>query len=393
MAHEYRPHGRIASIFSTRFLASIAAAALVISSAGFGAYFAWSLNAHHAPVLGAFAVLMALGLETAKPLAVHGILDAARLRRFGEAAALLILATVAVGYSLTAELQLMARSRADAIAERQHDAGNASDLRTKRDRLQGQLDKITAARTTAELEPLIAAKVATTKGADCDQWVANTKTRSACLDLAQLRAEVGRATQRADLADKIEETETALGKAGAQKVADPSTAALATLLAAFGLHVNQSSIGDWLTLVGVFALEVGSMFAVVLVQTCRPNAEPNTAPGVSSDVVETPVGNTPRNAETPVETGDAAPNETLDETPCSAVQPDPTKLTVAEHPAERLVALLHERGGEVFGSQRTLGQVVGISAAQLNRVLHDLAASGRVQVFAGKSGTRVKLAA
>ena len=106
-----------ASLFSFA-LAILAAAALVVASAGFGGYFAWSSNQHHAPILACFAVLMALGLEVAKPLAVHGVFSALKNWRLGQAGALAIVATVAVGYSLVAELQLMARARSDAIAER-----------------------------------------------------------------------------------------------------------------------------------------------------------------------------------------------------------------------------------------------------------------------------------
>lgn len=392
MPQHNRAQGRIASIFSAQLLAIIAAGALVIASAGFGATFAYGLNEHQTKALAGFAVLMALGLEIAKPLAVHGIFDAGRAGRGGEAAAMFVLAMVATSYSLMAELQLMARSRADAIAERQHVAGTATDTRAKLDRLRVELDKISPARAVAELTPLMAAKIAATKGADCDTWVSDTRTRGACLDLAQLRAEAGRAAQRVEVATKIEVAETALSRAGTAKVADPSAAALATYLTALGLHVEQSSIGDWLTLVGVFALEVGSMFAVVLVRACRPNTAPNDAAGVSSAVPKEPVRNTAGNAETPAAIGVAPPETPADATHVSSVPPDPARITIAVHPAERLVSLLRERGGEVFGSQRTIGLAIGISGAQLNRVLHDLAEAGRVIVSPGKSGTRVRLA-
>ena len=118
MSHDIRaPHGS-ATPFAYP-LAIVAALALVTASGGFGGYFAWTANRDHAPALACFAVVMALGLEIAKPLAVHALFDAVRAWRFGQALALGALATVAVGYSLNAELQLMARSRADAIAERQ----------------------------------------------------------------------------------------------------------------------------------------------------------------------------------------------------------------------------------------------------------------------------------
>ena len=51
-------------------LAAIPAGCLVIASAGFGAVFAWQTGSTHGPLLGCLSVLMALGLEAAKPLAV-----------------------------------------------------------------------------------------------------------------------------------------------------------------------------------------------------------------------------------------------------------------------------------------------------------------------------------
>ena len=230
MSHDIRaPHGS-ATPFAYP-LAIVAALALVTASGGFGGYFAWTANRDHAPALACFAVVMALGLEIAKPLAVHALFDAVRAWRFGQALALGALATVAVGYSLNAELQLMARSRADAIAERQHGTTTASDIRAKRDALQAQLGKIAAARTVGELEPLIAVKTAATKGHDRDTWLENAKLRAACLHLAPLKAEAARAAQRADIAAKIEAAETAMAGSGPVKVADPSAIALATYLA------------------------------------------------------------------------------------------------------------------------------------------------------------------
>ncbi|MEQ1713168.1 MAG: hypothetical protein ABL908_17440, partial [Hyphomicrobium sp.] len=57
----------------------------------------------------------------------------------------------------------------------------------------------------------------------------------------------------------------------------------------------------------------------------------------------------------------------------------------------RVLALVRDKGGEVFGSQRTLALAVGVSPAQLNRVLHDLAGNGSLSLATGKSGTRIRL--
>lgn len=57
-------------------------------------------------MLGALSVLMALGLEGAKPFAVEGVFAALRSWSLGRAVAMTALAVVAVAYSLTAELSL-----------------------------------------------------------------------------------------------------------------------------------------------------------------------------------------------------------------------------------------------------------------------------------------------
>jgi hypothetical protein len=374
-------------------LAIIAASALVVASAGFGATYAWASNHEHSTILAAFAVIMALGLEAAKPLAVHALFDAVRGFKFGQAAALAVLAVVSISYSVAAELQLMARSRADAVSERQFGASSATDARAKRDAMQKQLDKIAPARTAAELDPLIAVKSAATKGNDCDTWLENVKLRAACLELAPLKAEHARAAQRAALTVKIEAADTALATAGPAKVADPSAAALATYLGALGWKVEPSRLGDWLVLVGVFALEVGSMFAIVLIAACRPNKSAHVSADVPPSVPVAPPGNTDQTPGTPALSAMKHPAPAADETPEQGVAPGTLKLSVAEDPAERLLAMLQTQGGEVFGSQRTIARGLGISPAQTNRVMHDLAADGRIQIYPTKQGTRIKLAA
>jgi hypothetical protein len=111
-----------------RTAATIAATLLVIASAGFGATFALSQASHHGPGLVAFALAMALGLECCT-FAIEAVFECLRRLAFGRALAMAALGLVAVAYSLTAELSLMATTRGDAAAER----AKASDA-TKDDR-------------------------------------------------------------------------------------------------------------------------------------------------------------------------------------------------------------------------------------------------------------------
>ena len=62
-------------------LAAICASALVISSAGFGACYAWQSGSKYGQILGGLTVLMAVALEGCKPLAVAAMFSALRSRR------------------------------------------------------------------------------------------------------------------------------------------------------------------------------------------------------------------------------------------------------------------------------------------------------------------------
>jgi len=89
------------------------------------------------------------------------------------------------------------------------------------------------------------------------------------------------------------------------------------------------------------------------------------------------------------EPADAAQEpEIADSAPVSSgVQP----LRVPMDPAERLLQLVTERGGEVFGGHRSFARAIGISHGHVSAVLGDLSAAGKIAVEATKRGTRVRL--
>ena len=86
---------------------------------------------------------------------------------------------------------------------------------------------------------------------------------------------MARAQRRAELIAKLDAAEGALAKAVAagsvERVADPGAVALATYIQAItGAVVAAERVADWLVLVGVIALEVGSALAGVLVASVAP---------------------------------------------------------------------------------------------------------------------------
>src|SRR5262245_46762322 len=108
----------------------MSAAGLVFASAGFCSVYAWSAGAPYGYLMAGLTVLMACGLECAKPLAVASALSAFRGFAVVRGAALALLAVVAVAYSLTAELSLMATARGDLVAQR---AASAKAARARMD--------------------------------------------------------------------------------------------------------------------------------------------------------------------------------------------------------------------------------------------------------------------
>ena len=165
-----------------KLLANLAAISLVTASAGFGCWYSWSTNIGHGPVLAALAVVGVLGLELAKPIALAGALEAASAWRLGRALALGTLAAVAVLYSLTSELSLIARSRADASGQRAATSQAATDVRERVSTLKAEI-----ARHDSTLTP--AAPIAPA-APDCAQvWLPGPKQRADCLAASTLHAQ------------------------------------------------------------------------------------------------------------------------------------------------------------------------------------------------------------
>ncbi len=361
--------------------AVIAAALLITASAGFAAYFTWSVNRHEWWPLIVFAVCFALGLELAKPLAVHAIGGALRSWHFGRVAVLSLFVVVAVAYSLTASLQLMARTRSDGVSERVGTSQAASDARKALEGLRLELAATHQARSPAEVQPLIDAKLVNPKLLRCAAPLEDPKLRAICGEVATLRAEAARSDRRAVLGVRIAELEataSAQGTSTSERVADPSAVALATYFRALGVQVEAQRLGDWLVLVGVIALEVGALFSVVLVQAAA--GEPARK---CVQIVDPP--------RSTAQVQRAAATELTTEQPAAA--PAPHVLSIPDDPAERIVQLVRDRGGRLFGSQREIAKALGVSVGSVNAALEKLSTGGRVARTSTAKGTQLELVA
>jgi hypothetical protein len=236
--------------FSTSTLVKLAAASLVVASAGFGAYYAGGLGAEQGTLLAVLSVAMALGLELAKPFGIAAAFDAFRNYRIAQGIAVALLGLVAVSYSLSAELSLWSSMRSDRIAERAATSNIAVNARERHQRAILELDGQSAARTTDELQSLIDNVLADPRAGG---FVAmdGPYTRQHCPQVAEWKSEQARGQRREQLQQTIRETEVVMASGPVAKAADPGATALATYLAFFGLKVEPSLLTELLILVGV----------------------------------------------------------------------------------------------------------------------------------------------
>ena len=135
---------------------AIPSALLIAASAGMGALYAWTTGAEHGAIMVGLAVTMAIGLELAKPFAIEGALVAFRQWSLARGLILLVLGAVAIAYSLSAELSLMATIRGDTAAGRYAQSAAMTDARGRAERAAGELAKLAPTRTAGELQAAVA---------------------------------------------------------------------------------------------------------------------------------------------------------------------------------------------------------------------------------------------
>lgn len=391
------------SICVTSILAKLSAASLVTASAGLGAYYAWNVGSQDSAILGAMFVLFAIGLEISKPLSVVTAFKALSSWQLARGSLLAILAIVAITYSLSAELTLMAGTRGDVVAERQNILNNTSDAEadTKRareryDSAKAELGTLAPSRPAAEVQAEIDALLLT-PGADNCKVINGRVTRELCPKVAGLKIEKARADRRAQLDSVLAAPIPVPPVQTNEQVrdADPGSSALATYLAAIGLVVPVKVLPDWLALVPVIALELASALSGLLVlavaQPTRNTFGKDLGKGVPSPM-DTSVPVLPRPVpalvsriqQTSVPVCPRKPDDCDDG---SGGQTSGARLGTA------LLGHLRENGGVVRGGQRGLAKLLGTSTTELNRTLRKLAEAGLVLVTPDRlAGTTIELA-
>lgn len=261
-----------------------AAAALVLASAGYGVAYAWQTALPHGLPLACIAVLMAAGLELAKPSALEGAFAAFSRLSLARGFALALVGVSAVAYSLTAELTFQAMMRGDMAAERAAAAQSVADAREERDRLLAERAGLPAFAPTEpeavkQAQDAVAA-FASSRADECRNG-RGPRCRKAEEAEAAARASLAAVSRDAGLTERAAVIEKRLGelaKEGASGArvgaSDPGASALVALAAQFGLTLDPAVLAQLLPLIGVVALEAGAAFAALIA-----NGLPSPAPG------------------------------------------------------------------------------------------------------------------
>lgn len=342
--------------------ATASASLLMAASAGFGAWYAWTTGIRYGLILGVLAVVMALGLELAKPFALHRGFSLLGRLKIMHGCTLVFLATIAVAYSLTAELSLMAMARGDYVAERAGQSEHAHALLAQRTRLEAERKALPAANPSAAIKAQIDALMSSKRGLKgCrpgTDWYRTSAHRRTCVQVNELRAEMAMAQRREQIDTRIASLDAALGASNsAQRAADPAAQALSVYLAALGFSVRAAVITEWLVLVPVLALEIGSLLSVALVSAWAP-ARPKACQLIEAP--QPPEGGTPE-----------------------AVAPDVKG---------RLLSHVRDNGGKLFSGHRALAKALGVSHGTVGTVLKELADSGLIAINPSPQGTAIALA-
>jgi hypothetical protein len=246
-------------------MAVLCAAGLVLASAGFGATYAWTTGSQYGVMLGADAVLMAVALEGAKPLAVAAAFAAFRSWAVIRGVALALLAIAAIAFSLTSELALIAGNRDDLAAKRGAIIAQTDARQARLRAAQSELVSLAPSRAVAEAEADIAKlRADNPKAGDC-HVMDGPVSRLVCPQVAALNGEIARARRRVGLQAVIAGLTDAMPASAAVGAADPASSALSTYLAALGIAVPIDVLARWLTLIPVLALELGAAMAAVLI--------------------------------------------------------------------------------------------------------------------------------
>jgi len=401
---------------------------LITASALFGSVYAWQVGSQNTtavlgiPVLAIAAVLMALSLELAKPFAVASAMASFRSFAFVQGVLLTVLALATISYSLTAELSLAAMLRFDSVAHREAviTAATAQNDSIRRageryDVSRRELESLAPARASGEVQAEIESLLLTRGAGNC-AVVDGPVTRRVCPRVADLRIELARAQRREQLkADMMSAAKLPLQRVPLEpvSVADPGATALATYLSEVGFVAQPTLLSQWLVLIPVLALEIGSAVAAVLIrasaqpsQTEHRQLEPlRTADSQGVLACSTQVQNSAAggNVHTPQHSSPRASKHRGKRSQTQerrASTEDGKVISIKrgqsvgrDEAALRVMHALRLRNGDINSSLRTFAKELSVSVGTLRGAIAKLVSTGEIISIPSPTGTAIRIAA
>jgi hypothetical protein len=333
-------------------------------------------------MLGADAVLMAVALEGAKPLAVAGAFAAFRSWAIVRGSGLSLLAVAAIAYSLTSELALIAGNRGDIAAKRGTIIAQTEARQARLRAAQSELVSLAPSRAVAEVEADVGKLLADNpKAGDC-RVMDGPVSRSVCPQVATLNGEIARTRRRADLQTLIAGLTDAMPTMAAVGSVDPGSAALQTYLAALGFAVPADVLARWLTLIPVLALELGAALAAVLMDTVAAALKTTTKTADSPKPGAAGVNSTVRSSEVsrhPASKAQKLGGRRLGHRASRAKLAKDRRRRANAAAQQRILDALKKRGGRIEGgSVRKIAGLINGRRSTVHAALGMLLASGAV---------------
>lgn len=354
---------------------------------------------------GALAVVVSLGFITLPAFGFRMAREGARALAVGACVGALICGAV----SFTNLVGAAMKPRLAAAVEAKDEASRRTEARNTLDAAEVALANVGTARPTATIQSEIAAKIASRGDLDgCEaKWLPSSRARLVCIEVNKLRAEHGTAARREALERTAIEARAALASSdGARTLGSADTAAIVMAAKLLGWSVSAEVVNLVKGVGSAFGVELlGALMMAGWERSRGKIAHTFTDCGASGGHgahVCSPVGAKAsgnaldRRAEMDAAqslSSVIAPDATA--LPADAVPPDVSRrvqpLQIPADPAGRLLLLVAERGGEVFGGHRSFARALGISHGHVGNVLADLSSAGKIETEASKRGTRVRL--
>ena len=347
--------------YSAAVLLAVASATTNVSSA----------IAKHDSLSGQFiAGSVALAVAVLALIALPAALASLRDRQYTNAALAALAFTLAATFSISAALGTLGKPRLESSLHADADVSTRTRLNAERNRVLAELATLAPARASAELNSLVAAKLATSGANGCVKTDGPISTRI-CSEVASLQSEAQRFERISALSGTVARIDGQLSALGRPSIANSDAAALVAVAAVFGVTIDPNAVNVGLMCLAVAILEVGSGLSLAVAQSMRV-ASPviRDVPSIAQGEPMTAVVSVP-----------------------AIIVPTTAKPAngLASDAAKQVLDLVRNAGGELHvASKNALAKQVGASSGTLNRALASLA--GIAVIAATADGVFIKLA-